>query len=158
MVPVCKFFFIVQLQSLLFIGAGAGEKNTRSRSKTDRLRNTGCNQSELHCLLDAWWWYLIIGHGLGHGVYARVGSCHRHHGWHQAGHHRCWIQKNKALVFLLTQLNLCGSQHNYQEKKSSLFLPRFKIEGKNLRKSLLSNSMNPKTFALVPIPILHSVH
>ena len=30
------------VKSLLFIGAGvgAGEKNTRNRSKTDRLRNT----------------------------------------------------------------------------------------------------------------------
>ena len=35
-----KIFFIDE--SLLFIraGAGAGEKNTRSRSKMDRLRNT----------------------------------------------------------------------------------------------------------------------
>ena len=29
------------VESLLFIGAGAGEKNPRSRSKKDRLRNTG---------------------------------------------------------------------------------------------------------------------
>ena len=29
------------VQSILFIGVGAGEKNTRSRSKTDRLRKTG---------------------------------------------------------------------------------------------------------------------
>ena len=31
------------VESLFFIeaGTGAGEKNTRSRSKTDRLRNTG---------------------------------------------------------------------------------------------------------------------
>ena len=28
------------VESLLFIGAGAGEKNTQSRSKTDQLRNT----------------------------------------------------------------------------------------------------------------------
>ena len=34
-----NFFGIVQ--SLLFIEAGAGEKNTRSRSKKDRLHNTG---------------------------------------------------------------------------------------------------------------------
>ena len=32
----------VMVESLLFIGAGAGEKITQSRSKMDRLRNTGC--------------------------------------------------------------------------------------------------------------------
>ena len=36
-----KMFLQFKLQSLLFIGAGAGEKNTRSRPKTDRLHNTG---------------------------------------------------------------------------------------------------------------------
>ena len=40
------------VESLIFIeagaGVGAGEKNTRSRSKADQLRNTGCNQHLLH--------------------------------------------------------------------------------------------------------------
>ena len=38
-----KIFFIVE--SLLFFGAGAGagEKNTRSRSKMDRLRNAAAD-------------------------------------------------------------------------------------------------------------------
>ena len=31
---------MVMVESLLFIGAGAGEKTTRSRTKMDRLRNT----------------------------------------------------------------------------------------------------------------------
>ena len=40
MVGCTNFFFMIE--SLLFIGAGAraGEKNTRRRSKMDRLRNT----------------------------------------------------------------------------------------------------------------------
>ena len=40
------------VQRLIFIGAvaGAGEKNTPSRSKTDRLRNTGCNNSYFDAL------------------------------------------------------------------------------------------------------------
>ena len=38
---------IKMVESLLFIGAGAeaGEKNIRSRSKTDRLHNTGHNKA-----------------------------------------------------------------------------------------------------------------
>ena len=52
-----KFFLMVE--SLLFIGAGAeaGEKNTRSRSKTDRLRNTG---SDLGYLLSKNEYFIIL--------------------------------------------------------------------------------------------------
>jgi hypothetical protein len=41
-------------------------------------------QKELDYLLLA---YLIICHRLGHCVDAWVGSTHRHHRWHQCGHH-----------------------------------------------------------------------
>ena len=42
------------VESLLFIGAGAGENNTKSRSKTDRLRNTDRMYSPFWLLVLTW--------------------------------------------------------------------------------------------------------
>ena len=40
----------LMVESLLFIEDGAGKKNTKSREKTDRLRNTGYSQpSKVQC-------------------------------------------------------------------------------------------------------------